>query len=267
MQPVCSNEARAITENLSEAMRFFGRARSNAEVRELPGVSVIYCGLDYAAFNAAVMSCPVSREGSELEERIASPARHFEERHLRWSYWFCDDYVGKPFARRARLLLERRGMSQLTDAPGMIAAAISPVSRTLPKLEVMPVADQTTRSAFAHITSIAFDVPWSVCREIYAPERAWRGSFRGYVGYSGGLAVVTMAVVMTNQTAGIYSVGTLPGHRGRGYAEALMRSVLGDIGRENNIERTILQSTRSGYNLYLRMGFHAVTNFTVFITD
>lgn len=262
-----SSDVRVITDNLTEAMRFFGRARHDAEIHELPGVAVIYCGLDYAAFNAAVLSWPVSGDGAELERRIHPPAAHFENRKLRWSYWYCDDYIGKPLARRAKSLLEQHHMSALTEAPGMIAERLAPATHPLPSVEVRPVSDQATRSAFAHITSIAFDVPWTVCREVYGAERAWQSAFRGYIGYANGVAISTTAVVVTAGVAGIYSVGTLPGHRGRGYAGALIRQVLEQIRNETGIERTVLQTTRSGQHLYTSMGYRAVTNYTVYITD
>ena len=262
-----SNDVRIITDNLTEAMRFFGRARANGEVHEIPGVAVIYCGLDYAAFNAAVMSCPVSADAAALEQSIKAPADYFETRNLRWSFWYCDDYIAKPLARRTHFLLEQHRMSELTDAPGMIAERLMPPTRTLLPIELRPVSDAVTRSAFAHITSIAFEVPWTVCREVYGSERAWHGSFRGFVGYVNGTAISSTAAVITEDVAGIYSVGTLPGHRGRGYAESLMRQVLAKIRDEAGVERTVLQSTRSGQHLYARMGYRQVTNYTVFITD
>ncbi len=248
-------------------MRFFGRARSDAEVHEMPGVSVIYCGLDYAAFNAAIMGDSSPADDAELARRIEGPADHFESRKLRWSYWYCDDLVGKPLIPRARTLLQRHGMVELTDAPGMVAHGLAPPTRELPEIEVRPVADQDTRSAFAHITSLSFEVPWTICREVYGAERAWRGSFRGYVGFVDGMAVSTTAVVVAGGVAGIYSVGTLPGKRGRGYAEALMRNVLDRVRQETGVERTVLQSTRTGFSMYARMGYEPVTSFTVFITE
>jgi GNAT superfamily N-acetyltransferase len=264
---VTSSDVRAVTDNLTEAMRFFGRARQDAEIHEMPGVTVIYCGLDYAAFNAAVLSAPISGDAADLEQRIHAPAAHFEKRNIRWSYWYCDDYIGKPLMRRVKSLLERHRMSELTEAPGMLAQRLAPPTRPLPPLEVKPVSDQASRSAFAHITSISFDVPWNVCREVYGTERVWQGTFRGYIGWSKGVAIATTAVVVTAGTAGIYSVGTLPGHRGRGYAEAMIRQVLQQIRDETGIERTALQSTRSGQHLYTRMGYRAMTNYTVYITD
>lgn len=262
-----NDDLRAITDNLTEAMRFFGRARENAEVYELPGVAVIYCGLDYAAFNAGVMSSPVVDDVAALERAIKGPADHFESRNLRWSYWYCDDYVGKSLIRRVRSLLEHHRMSELTDAPGMITERIAAPTRRLPGIEVKRVCDVATRSAFAHITSIAFEVPWAICREVYGTERAWKGSFRGFIGYLNGTAIASTAAVVTKGEVGLYSVGTLPGHRGRGYAESLMRHVLATIREETGIERSVLQSTRSGHHLYTKMGFRPVTNYTVFITD
>jgi GNAT superfamily N-acetyltransferase len=260
-------DARTITGNLSEAMRFFGRARADAEVHELPGVSLIYCGLDYAAFNAGVMGDSMPVDAHELARRIEGPADHFESRRLRWSYWYCDDVVGKTLIPHARALLQRRGMVELTDAPGMMAPRLAPRSRYLPEVEVRPVADETTRSAFAHITSLSFEVPWTICREVYGADRAWRGSFRGYVGFVDGVAVSTTAVVVAAGVAGIYSVGTIPGKRGRGYAEAVMRSVLDRVREETGVERTVLQSTRTGYSMYTKMGYEPVTSFTIFITE
>src|SRR5579872_129909 len=138
---MCNANACTIASNLVEAMRFFGRARADAEVHELPGVSVIYCGLDYAAFNAGVMGDTVVNGAADLEQRIAAPAKHFENRRFRWSYWYCEDLVGKALIPQARTLLQRYGLSELTDAPGMLAERLAPPMRALPVVEVRPVAD------------------------------------------------------------------------------------------------------------------------------
>ena len=185
---MCSPDARTITENLAEAMRFFGRAHQNAEVREMPGVATIYCGLDYAAFNAGVLSQPISGEPGVLEQRIEDPATYFAGRKLRWSYWYCNDFIGKGLMRRARSMLEQHGMIELTDAPGMIAEKLAPVTRSLPAIDVKPVADTNTRAAFRPGPACCFDVPWSICREVYGTDRAWNGTFRGWVGYANGAA-------------------------------------------------------------------------------
>ena len=48
-----------LSENLREAMRFFGMARSGGEVRRLSALTLISSGIDYSVFNAAVLGSAV----------------------------------------------------------------------------------------------------------------------------------------------------------------------------------------------------------------
>ena len=95
------NEVRAVAENLLEALRFFGQARADAEIWDLPGVSLIFCGLNYAAFNAALQAQPIEADAQELGRLIDVSAKHFDARSLRWTYWLCEDFLGQPLLREA----------------------------------------------------------------------------------------------------------------------------------------------------------------------
>ena len=257
---------RAVADNLSWAMQFFGRARKGGEVHNHPGVCVISCGLNYAAFNAAVLTEPVGADTRELTRRIQSPASYFNPRNLRWTYWVCDDYLDTPLAREAGNVFGRCGLRSLTEAPGMHAEQLSPPSRTLPLIDVRPVADEATRIAFAWITSTTFDIPHAICAAIYGSQNAWSGDFKGYVGYLGGQAITTTAVIVAAGVMGFYSVATLADYRRFGYAEATMRKVYELTKRETGVEQSVLQATRSGLGLYQRMGYRKLTNFSVYVT-
>ncbi len=265
----CSNrqmlgpETSAVVENLLQALRFFGYARPGAEIEDLPGVTLIFCGLNYAAFNAALLARPVGADRQALARLIGNSAEQFGRRNLRWTYWFCDDYLDGAVLRDVDGVFNRFGLRPLTEAPGMYADKLSPPRHMLPALEVQPVADQRTQGAFADIMSVAFEIPHPVCMAIYASECAWKGAFRGYVGFSNGKAVATAAAMVTGDIIGLYSVATLPSYRRRGYAEAIMRQVIQEAG----LAKTVLQSTRSGLSLYQRMGYRTVTNFNVYIAD
>lgn len=263
---VPDRETRAISTNLLEAMQFFGRARHDGNVQHCPGVCLISCGLNYAAFNAAVLAEPIGRDSNELRRCIEIPANHFQTRALRWTYWLCDDYLDTHAQRESRNLFHRFGLSPLTDPPGLFADHLLPPKRNLPKLSIRRVANSQTRNAFAHITSVAFEIPSAVCREIYCGEGAWKGSFEGYVGYAGDLAVTTSALVITAEVVGVYSVATLPQCRRHGYAEATMREVLRIARDRTGIEATVLQSTSSGMSLYEHMGYRKFTRFSVYIS-
>jgi ribosomal protein S18 acetylase RimI-like enzyme len=261
------DEVRVVAENLLEALRFFGQARPDAEIRDLPGVSLIYCGLNYAAFNAALQARPVEGDVQELNRLIDVSAEHFDARSLRWTYWLCEDFLNYPLRREAPRIFKRHGLRHLTEAPGMYADHLAPAKRNLPALEVRAVADEPTRGAFAEVMSTAFEIPHSVSTSVYGSDRAWRGTFQGYVGYSNGRAVTTAAGVVTGDVIGLYSVATLPQHRRLGFAEAIMRHVVQQARQTRGVSRTVLQATSSGFSLYEAMGYRTVTSFNVFISD
>jgi len=260
------SEIRAVSDNLLQALRFFGYARKTGEIRDLPGVSLIFCGLNYAAFNAALLSQPVAA-GDELSRLIATSAKHFDSRNLRWTYWACDDFLDHTLLRNAPSIFQRHGLRPLTEAPGMYADTLAPPDHPLRCIDVRPVVDQQTRDAFAEIMAIAFDIPYSVCSAVYASEHAWKGQLSGYVGYVDGRPVTTAATTITGDVIGLYSIATLPQFRRQGFAEAIMRQVVDRAKENTGVTRTVLQSTRSGFALYQKMGYRMVTNFNVYIAD
>jgi ribosomal protein S18 acetylase RimI-like enzyme len=253
----------AVAQNLLRALRFFGQARNTAEIRDMPGVSLIFCGLNYAAFNAALLAEPIDSDPRALDRVIETAAKQFDSRNVRWTCWICDAMLGQSLRRNAGRIFSRHGLRPLTEAPGMYAERLVPPRRGLPSLDIESVNDDRTRGAFAHIMSVAFDIPHSVCLAIYGAERAWMGELRGYVGFVNQRPVATAAAIVTGDVIGLYSVATVPECRRLGYAEALMRKVVEQAG----IERTVLQATQSGLSLYKRMGYQTVTNFNVYIAD
>lgn len=252
--------------NLVEAMRFFGRARTNGEIQEIPGVCLISCGLNYPAFNAAILSAPVGPYASELRQRIQASITHFATRNLRWTYWLCEDMINEPVRRESRAIFNSFGLTELNDPPGMFADRLAPPRRPLPAMQIRKVSDEATRFAFAYVTSVAFEIPHPICRDIYGSDLAWRGAFEGYVGYAGGVPVSIAGTVVTSGLAGVYSVATLPNSRRCGYAEATVRAALAEVRERTGIEATALQSTTSGFRLYERMGYRKLTKFVVYIS-
>ena len=258
-----AGEYAVIETNLRHMMRFFSGASDAGELREMPGVSIVSSGLDYGVLNSAALSREVTGGQVELERRIAIPEVHFRMRGLRWSYWVCEDMIENPLRRRAKEIFLQRGFRVLTEPPGMIAERLSPPARSLPPLEIRRVADPASRFDFAHIVSVCFELPFQIARATYTREDVWQGEVTGYVGYSGNTAVCTAAITPAAGVIGVYSVGTLPDSRRRGYAEAIIRHAVAETSAQTGLERTILQSTRDGLSLYESMGYRTVTRFWV----
>lgn len=261
------HEAQAVATNLLAALRFFGQARKDAEIRDLPDVSLIFCGLNYAAFNAALPSRPMDGAASELDRIIRLSGSQFDSKHVRWTCWLCDHFLSKPLRQEAQYIFGRHGLRPLTHAPGMYAERLAPPKRRLPFLEIRQVGDEGTRATFAEVMSVAFDIPISVSSAVYGSGQAWSSDFRGYIGYSNGRAVTTAAAMITGDVIGLYSVATLPQHRRLGFAEAIMRQVVEAAKQLAGIEQTVLQATASGLSLYEQMGYRTVTRFNVYIAD
>ncbi len=252
--------------NLRSAMRFFGEATGTGEIRTLDGALAVYSGLEYGVFNIALLEGHPPERIEGFTERLARCARYFAPRTMRWSFWLCEDSLDALTRRKARSLLMDRDLRPISQAPGMLAEALAPPVRALPKIECLPVVDRTARQAFGALTAVNFDIPMRIAQAVYEPERAWFGDYRGFVGMAGGKPVAVVAIVAAADALGVYSLSTLPVCRRLGYGEALLRAAVAAEQQRTGIRRTVLQSTDAGYSLYRRLGFHEVAKFSVYLT-
>ncbi len=264
--PAAAEPFRLIDENLRLAMEFYGRGREGGDIRNIGGIEVICSGTNMAMFNPAMLLEPLAGSDRELDRRIAIAAVYFAERGVRWSWWLCEDMLSRPLRRAAPDIFARRGMRRAVAVPGMLAERLLPPVRPLPEILCRPVVDDVTRQDFGRITSVAFGLPYSSAADIYEPEPPWQGNFLGFVGYGQGEPLCTAGTIVSGDTVGFYSVGTLPDRRRRGYAEALMRQAYAMAGAGKQIRRLVLQSTPAGERLYYQMGFRTVTRFSIYVS-
>ena len=253
-----------IERNLRATMRFFGYASGAGEVTERDGLLLIDSGVNYSVFNIAMLTVEPS-DAQSLAAQLRTAGRFFEERKTRWSIWLCEELLPEGVRKRAPTVMANERLRRLTEAPGMIADKLLAPSRTLPPIEWRRVTSAAERSDFAHITSVNFDIPFATCQLVYGNEQAWSRDYQGYVAYAHGSAVATTAAVVAAGAIGIYSVSTLPQFRRRGYAEALMRAVLAKVRDETGVQTTVLQATRAGYDMYVKMGYRPASRFTVYM--
>ncbi len=254
---------RTVEENLRQSFRLLASSRAPGEVREAAGVTIASAGVTFQMFNAAFLSAPVVGE-RDLDSRIATAKVHFAARGLNWSYWVCESWLDKAARRRADDIFRRRGLYLTTELPGMLAERLRNPVHELPRLDVRPVADDATWRAFCQIGAQCFKVPLEWFQEVFEDSRAWDNGFHGYVGYAAGEPVSTAATVIAGGAVGVYNVATVPDRQRGGFGEAIMRQTL-DLARERyGIERTVLQSTPQGFELYRRMGYSVVTSVAVY---
>ena len=129
------------------------------------------------------------------------------------------------------------------------------------------VCTEDTRLEFAHIASIVFSLPFGTSKRIYGATGLWESPSYGWVGYFKGKAVAIVTIVIASDAIGVYSLGTLPEYQGRGFGETLLRHAIDDASQRTGLRRSVLQSTQQGINLYLRLGYRIVTNFSIYVRE
>jgi ribosomal protein S18 acetylase RimI-like enzyme len=255
-----------VEENLRCAMRFFGEATGSGEVRSLDRTVAMYSGLEYGVFNISLLTRPAVANDGGLDAALTETALYFKKRTKRWSFWLCEDLLDPTTRRKARQICNDFGLRPISYPPGMIASRLLPPVRPLPAIECHPVGDESTRCAFAEITSVCFEIPPGIAAAVYGPTNAWNGAYKGFVGIVEGKPVAIAAMVQAAGALGIYSLGTIPALRHQGYGEALLRAATAASRPKPSADPFILQSTEAGHDLYRRMGFRDVTKFTVYLT-
>jgi len=246
-------------------MSCYSRVSGHGETREYPGVAVTSSGVNIAVFNSALLTGPASQ--SELNQAIETSAAYFRDKRVGWSFWLCEDLLVPEFGSALQKIFYPRGLRLVARPPGMYSERVHAATRPAADLECRPIDDQRTRLDFAHISSVVFALPFVSARRIYCEQALWRPPMKGWIGYSHNRAVSIVTTVIAADVIGVYSLGTLPQYQGRGYGETVFRHAVEEARKETGITRSILQSTEDGLNLYLRMGYREVMNFSVYTKE
>lgn len=250
--------------NLAASLSFYG------PVTFEPGLRLITSWVTHPVFNIALLDSPASDPtlpgAGELERRIERAAAHYRSRNRDWSFWICEHLVGPRTLRRLYKIFDAHSMSCIAEPPGMETEDLPPLRRPLPQLEVRIAAEEQVRSDFADIIGQCFFIPPQLAHEVYDDPKNWGAPVEIFVGYDGARAVTCAAFIEAAGAIGIYSVGTLPGWRGKGYAEAIMRHGVAEFRRRGASGPIVLQSSPAGMELYRRLGFRRCTRYYVFST-
>jgi GNAT superfamily N-acetyltransferase len=257
-------EFHPVEANLRESFRALAAGRPDADIRELPGVSIASLGVAFQMFNAAFLSGPVSTSG-ELMQRLEIARLCLGTGSRGWAFWFCEDWIARPVRRLLTQTCFRFGLHFASELPGMIATELSASKRRPPQLEFRRASDPSTLGDFRSVGQVSFRVPPAWFAEVFHDSAgATCPGFSGWVGYSAGLPVATAATVISDGAIGLYNIATVPTYRGRGIAEAITRHVAGAARETAGPPPLLLQSTSMGHRMYGKLGFREVSRILVF---
>jgi ribosomal protein S18 acetylase RimI-like enzyme len=254
--------------NLRQSFRVLAQGRPRADVAELDGVSIASLGASFQMFNAAFLNRHVAGR-EDLEARLVCAQTLFAARSLPWAFWICEDWLARPARRALVRACEEFGLRAAAEMPGMIADSLREPRRFAShrqaalRFTVRRAQGAGAMEDFRAVGSVCFHVPPIWFGEVFDDAMAGR-AFTCWVGYHDERPVSTAATVVSDGVIGLYNVATLPGARGRGYAEAITRHAIASATRESGLQRVILQSTALGERLYRRLGFREVSRVVVF---
>lgn len=261
-----TTDTRRILDNLREALAAFAHVRPQGSVAAAPGLSLVSAGVPYGLFNTALLTGALPGPDGGFPDLLDRAQRHFRERSVAWSLWFCEDLIADAARRHAKLLLAARGFKPMMEAPGMVADEIAPPSGRLAALDCVRVDARKSRLDFSQVMSAAFLVPEAMAQDVYGGEWLWQGPMAGWVGYVRSQPVTTACIVPGGEALGLYAVATHPRHQRKGYAEALMRHAIAEAAAATGYRTLVLQSTTAGYRLYVRLGFRQSARFAVYLS-
>ncbi len=160
--------------------------------------------------------------------------------------------------------IEGLGLRPIPFEPGMLLDPIPSFPAPPTGLSLRTVATDRDLDDWRRVWCSAFRVPRSVARLVFGrlpPGAPAAGvGIRLVVGSAAGRPVVCAAAYVAEGIAGIFSVGTLPTARGRGYGSAAtVRAVV--EGQAIGARSAFLLASPLGYPVYARLGFRRVHDY------
>lgn len=257
--PLSSAELLALAHlNLAESMREHARWTGAGVIDEREGTLRVVCATRFPAgtFNCALcLGAPPSDPTAWLATQRAFFAAH--ERGF-------SVYLRGDRDEAMRDVCAASGLSLGDSPPGMVCEAPLAEAPHGPQIEIQQV--QTTRELVA-LTAVqvrayaSIGLPENVTESVFGePERLVAPHVLWFLAHHEGAPAAAAMVLLSHGIAGIYWVATTPEQRGRGLAEACVRSAT-NAAFARGARAVVLQASRMGEPIYRRMGYREVTRY------
>jgi GNAT superfamily N-acetyltransferase len=244
--------------NMWEMFREIIRLGRGAEGRETPRFTMAFSPHGTSFHNMVMV-----RDAVDTGELLSAVRDFYVSRGRVFSIWVRDHADAVLEAS-----LRAHGFMELVSMPGMVLLG-DPGGRCEPAgLEVRPATTEQGRRDYLRVTAesyATFQQPRELTEDCFvALESVCAPHVQGFVGYAGGEPVAAAAVYVTHGVAGIGWVGTVPAHRGHGYAEAVTWAAVREGFRRGGAFAN-LQASPMGRPVYERMGFMTPTHYRVLV--
>ncbi|MBW4683537.1 MAG: GNAT family N-acetyltransferase [Komarekiella atlantica HA4396-MV6] len=245
------NLVTALENNMFAFFTNYGRA-PHREICSTPNLIRFCTGISFAFFNGVFRA---QFEPNQIDAAIAETLNYFSAQQLPM-FWWTGPATQPPELGK---YLEAHGLINSGESPVM-AIDLSALSdeQILPTdLAIAQISDSETLKHWVRIATAGFEIPNTEFNAFFDLELSLGINSQEYIRFIGwwkGLPVVTSALYLDPQVAGVYVVATTPEARGRGFASALVLAAL-KKARALGYRVATLQASKMGVNVYRRIGF------------
>ncbi|HMJ10729.1 MAG TPA: GNAT family N-acetyltransferase [Polyangiaceae bacterium] len=161
-------------------------------------------------------------------------------------------------------LWEREGYARVGEPVGMVLSQAPDAHALSTNVSIRTLQGAERAADVVEISAAAYEsmgLPGDMTRKMFAmPERWLTPHWLVQVVYEGEQPVAGAMLLFSHGIAGVYWVGTRPEARGRGRADAVMRSICRHAF-ELGTRLVVLQASPMGEPVYRRMGFREITRY------
>jgi GNAT superfamily N-acetyltransferase len=232
-----------------------------SEILTQKGLVLINPGVPLFLFNTAFLSSPL-RDAADGRARAGGALDYFEGRDHGWLFIVCPEWARGEAGDALAATLSGAGLVPAFQLAGMSADALAKPRHPLPAdLEVRPVTNKEQLHAILDLNCVANHMPIEMGRTSITRPDYWSEPRYGYVGYVNGAAVAAGGLFVVDGVSYIAWMATAEAHRGKGYAEVIMRHALEHERQRSGVTRTVLHATAAGEPVYRRLGYETHTRF------
>jgi N-acetylglutamate synthase len=148
--------------------------------------------------------------------------------------------------------------------PGMVMTQAEFHPARAAELDVLRLETADGFAQALAVAATAFDLSAEWLAPLYMLEVAALDGVNFYLGRSDGKDVTTAMQMRVGDAVGIFNVGTLEEHRGRGFGAAITSHGVSE-GFDSGASFAFLQSSAIGEPIYRRLGFREVEMYTQFV--
>ncbi|MGN6185499.1 MAG: GNAT family N-acetyltransferase [Thermoanaerobaculia bacterium] len=239
---------------LSDCFASFA-AYPQAHVINEPAAFGVLSGIPVPFFNGiATTNLSDASDIDRMTER-------FRKRQTPFRWWLTPST--QPHDLEAQLIA--RGFHHTYDANGMVADYANVSFDGIDRFDIRRIDNAREFDAWIDVFIETFSIPveqaasWRDVYGYFGFDRDWAH----YVGFIDNQPVTMSSLLLANDLAGIYCVGTISKARGRGIGRAVTLAAMKE-GRDRGATKSVLQSSEMGYGVYKAIGFEDVCSLRLY---